>query len=145
MTYQPSEPFDAAISVASAHYLANGGQGEALFERFYNWLRPEGSLFLLGPRKREEVPFVKWLPFPAWHNMFSEEELNCLCKESGLNIVSLHGSIGRLGVMAKQIDWVRGRKFFLTYPLSYMLSVLDKMSCSTSNYRSLVWLLVAQR
>ena len=44
--YHPDAPFDAMLSVASAHYLADEGRGEALFGQFASWLAPGGRLIL---------------------------------------------------------------------------------------------------
>lgn len=144
LAYEPGDQFDIVLSVGSAHYLVSAGQGDALFGRFHDWLRPGGLLMLMGPRKRDEVPFSPRLPFPQWHNVFSETELRLLCDTNGLDVVSLQGRIGRWGTMAKQLSWLPGIMNLFTYPLQLMLNALD-MRWDVSGHKTSAWVLIARR
>lgn len=148
LQFEPARPFDVVLSVMSAHYLAEQGAGGELFRRFRCWLRPGGRLILLAPRGIAEAPFISWLPHPAWRDVFIAEELRALCAESGLAVEELAGRIGRLGTLAKQLDWAvhkRHRVLFLPlYPLLCMLSSADRLLCRPGQRPTLTWRLVAR-
>jgi SAM-dependent methyltransferase len=137
--YQPDAPFDAVLSVASAHYLADEGRGEALFKQFARWLAPGGRLILYGPRRREDV--------------LAPDDLSRLCAGAGLEVEMIAGAVHRMGTLAKQIRKLAGssapaRAF--AYPIELALLGLDRIGAASSSpngtvTRSSALLLVARR
>ena len=105
LTYQPDERYDAVLSVASAHYLVNDGRGAELFEAFRSWLQPGGKLLLLGPRCREEVRALNWLPAPMSknRNVFSEQQLRSLCYDAGLTVEGVWPVCFTLATVSTQV------------------------------------------
>lgn len=149
LTYQPSEPYDVVLSVASAHYLVADGKGEDLFAQFKAWLRPGGALLLLGPRCRDEVPSLGWLPLPTskLRDVLSLSQIKTLCQSSELNIEHLWPVVFTLGTVSKQLNAVHGLTPFLPsllYPIEWGLSVLDRY-IKLDRSKSAYWVLVAHR
>jgi trans-aconitate methyltransferase len=152
--YQPDAPFDAVLSVASAHYLADEGRGEALFKQFARWLAPGGRLILYGPRRREDVPMFGGLPAPfEMREVFAPDDLSRLCAGAGLEVEMIAGAVHRMGTLAKQIRKLAGssapaRAF--AYPIELALLGLDRIGAASSSpngtvTRSSALLLVARR
>jgi len=140
-------PFDVVLSVTSAHYLARMGRGAALFRQFRAWLRPGGQLVALVPRRGDEAPFVEWLPHPEWHPVFSAADVRALCDGAGLDVDVLRATVGRAGVLARQLGWYReGRPRLLaaSYPLERFLTFLDVARPPTELDQALLWTLVAR-
>lgn len=139
---------DIVLSVASAHYLAEEGKGDALFERFGEWLAPDGRLVLLGPRRVDDVWFAPRLARPEWHAVFTAEELAALCARRGLRVEMLAGSIGPLGTLAKQLYWEAARRSAwltrLSYPVQWLLSAVDARVPHHDARGTLMLLLVAR-
>ncbi len=149
LDYRPEERFDVVLSVASAHYLVEAGKGTELFRCFRSWLKPQGSLLLLGPRRVCEAPFVPWLAHPPWHPVFSRDEFFYLCSANELVVEGLDGRIGRLGTLAKQLSWTctgsRRPLAIALYPFQWALSLIDAHVRLPSERSTLMWLLMAQR
>lgn len=149
LDFQPAEPFDVILAVASAHYLVSAGHGAALFQNYATWLRPDGLLILLGPRRKQDVPTCQLLsPIPS-RNIFSYEDLQSFCRASGLKPERISPQVGRLGTMAKQISGMdRGRSLamrIVCYPLQVLLDLLDRGSYAEITFRSAAWLLIARK
>jgi SAM-dependent methyltransferase len=148
LTFCARPPFDVVLAVCSTHYGRTPGESELLFSRIREWLRPGGSVVLLEPRCRTEAPFVPRLGAPAWHDQFSAAALRRLCDASDLRIDRLDSCIGRMGVLAKQLDWRRGR---LVEPMNSAIRVLALGLAALDarlpepRRRSLMWLLVGHR
>ena len=146
--FEPKQPFDAMLSVLSAHYLAEANQGEELFHRFRSWLKPDGRLFLLGPRRKGEAPLIPWLAQPPWHEVFSAQQLADLCSVSAFSVDSLRGYVGRLGTLAKQISWAAERRSALLaaglYPLQWLMGSIGARTGSDSKQPTMLWLLIAR-
>jgi SAM-dependent methyltransferase len=141
LSFRPPMTYDVVLSILSAHYLASAGRGADLFKRFRQWLADDGVLVLLGPRKKANSPFVSFLPRPEWHDVFSDIELDSLCRESALRINVLRPTIGLLGTTAKQFALSRlGRA---TYPVQVILTGIDRLFGIENSRASLMWLLVA--
>jgi SAM-dependent methyltransferase len=141
--------FDVVLSVASSHYLAATGDGLRLFRTFAEWLRPEGLLCLLGPRSDGTDPFSPRLPHPAWHPVFSREELEALCRGAGLRIDRLAGCIGNAGILAKQLAWAASERSnavrALLYPVEWAMTMADQGGSDRPDRPTLMWLLTARR
>ena len=150
LDFQPPARFDVVLSIYSAHYLFEADRGVELFQRFRSWLKPGGRLFLLGPRREEEIPFVSWLPRPNLEYVFSLADLSRACEASQLAIEVVHGCVGRLGTMAKQLDCMADgpfRRLLLLsglYPLQWLLSALDAQVHIRDQRPAFGWLLVAR-
>lgn len=148
LTFDVPERFDVVLSVASAHYLAEKGRGSELFGRFREWLEPDGWLFLVAPRRAQDVRFAPWLARPAGHAVFRSEELMNLCRQNALVVHSLIGFVGPLAILAKQIHWEAQRRSIrlnrLLYPLQWSLSTLDHRTGSHEDSRTMMWLLIAR-
>lgn len=149
LSFRPHDRFDVVLSLLSAHYLVEAGQGAALFRAFASWLGGDGRLVLYGPRCAAEVPMVRLLPPPfELHQVFSREALCDLCTGSGLRVASLVPSVGRLGTLAKQINRAAAQVQPLaiaTYPLQLCLAALDAHTVAGRPDRgSCTWLLVAE-
>lgn len=150
LNFQPAEPFEAVLSVASAHYLVEQNQGQILFDQFHAWLCPNGKLILLGPRTRSEAPLIKWLPQPTSNlrDLYSAAQLTGLCEQSRLIIETLLPAVFIFGVLAKQLDVAQGffpkilNKTF--YPLVWLLSVIDPWLKFPAEH-SFFWVLCAKR
>jgi SAM-dependent methyltransferase len=129
LDYQPDTPFDAVLSVASAHYLVDEGLGEPLFAKFASWLAPGGRLILYGPRRREEVPMFDRLPAPfEMREVFAPADLSRFCAGAGLEVESLTAAVHRMGTLAKQIRKLAGSSMparALAYPIELALLGLD--------------------
>ncbi len=139
--------FDVVLSVTSAHYLAKLGRGPALFAQFRAWLRPEGHLLALMPRRRDETPFVAWLPRPEWHPVFSAADVRELCDVAGLDVEVLRATVGRPGVVARQLGWYREghpRLLAASYPVERLLTFLDVARPPTERDQALLWTLIAR-
>lgn len=139
---------DVVLSIASAHYLGAKEDGLALFRTFGGWLKPGGMLCLLGPRCGARAPFAPLLPHPRWHDVFSSEDLQALCRDAGFEIDRLHGCIGRAGILAKQLAWAgTGRTLFvraLLYPAEYLMATADRRAAGDQPRLTLMWLLLAR-
>ena len=150
LNFQPVELFNAVLSIASAHYLVEQNQGKALFDEFHAWLRPGGRLILLGPRMRDEVPLLEWLPQPisCQRTLYSHAQLIALCQQSGLRVDDLVPAVFQLGTMAKQLCVFQdiSPRFLgkLLYPLEWSLSVMDIMFKFPSDC-SYLWVMSAVR
>lgn len=129
LDYQPEAPFDAVLSVASAHYLVDEGLGEPLFAKFASWLSPGGRLILFGPRRREEVPMFDGLPAPfEMREVFAPADLTRFCAGAGLEVEALTPAVHRMGTLAKQIRNLAGSSVparALAYPIELALLGLD--------------------
>jgi SAM-dependent methyltransferase len=150
LTYRPRAPFDLVLSVGSAHYLAERGEGTALFRQFANWLRPDGLLILYGPRRGPEVPRVSSLPEPfVLRDVFSAEELRGLCRDAGLAVERLVPATGPAGTLAKQIRRLVGSSHAgraLAMPVQYVLDVVDRLETGEDlSTHSAALLLTARR
>jgi len=147
LSFKAREKFDVVLSVASAHYLAARGRGEAVFAAFCSWLGPGGRVILLGPRAKGEVPFVGFLPRPASANrdVFTREQLLGLAEETGLRILKLRPAVFWPGTLAKQLSAVDGALRYGFYPLEILLSVVDRLWPPALAGKSSFWLLVAQK
>jgi trans-aconitate methyltransferase len=134
LDYQPEAPFDAVLSVASAHYLVDEGLGEPLFAKFASWLAPGGHLILYGPRRREEVPMFDGLPAPFdMREVFAPADLSRFCAGAGLEIEALTAVVHRMGTLAKQIRRLAGSSVparALAYPIELALVGLDAIGHS---------------
>jgi SAM-dependent methyltransferase len=146
LSHKPDELYDVVLSVDSSHYLVAGGQGSDLFSAFRSWLKPSGQLFLFGPRRYEETPYVSWLPTAQRWNVYSETQLRGLCSSEGLMVERLDPAIFRFGALAKQLSWVRpkGALHPLLYPVQYALGWLDRHGPQAWNSRSVSWVLSAR-
>ncbi len=149
LSFQPAEPFDAVLSVASAHYLVQQGKGPALFHSIRTWLTPGGRLYLLGPRWTPEAPFVSWLPAPSTHDLFSFQDLTLLCQSNGLSVTTLRGCVGPPGALAKQLHCCAVGLFripllALLYPLELALTTLDARAKYDQDRPTVMLLLIAQ-
>jgi trans-aconitate methyltransferase len=149
LDYQPDAPFDAVLSVSSAHYLVDEGRGDALFGRFASWLAPGGRLILYGPRRREEVPAFGGLPAPFdMRDVFAPDDLSHFCAGAGLHVESLSAVVHRMGTLAKQIRRLAGSSVparALAYPLELALVGLDGIGSTAVGTPSSALLLVARR
>ncbi len=129
LDYHPDAPFDAILSVASAHYLVDEGLGEPLFAKFASWLAPGGRLILYGPRRREEVPMFDRLPAPfEMREVFAPADLSRFCAGAGLEVETLTAAVHRMGTLAKQIRKLAGSSVparALAYPIELALLGLD--------------------
>lgn len=148
--YHPDAPFDAVLSVASAHYLVDEGRGEALFTQFARWIAPGGRLILFGPRRREEVPMFGGLPEPfELREIFAPDDLSRFCAGAGLEVEMLAGVVHRMGTLAKQIHRLAGSSTparALAYPIELALLGLDHIAASPDTVSpSSALLLVARR
>jgi trans-aconitate methyltransferase len=136
LDYQPEAPFDAVLSVASAHYLVDEGLGEPLFAKFASWLAPGGHLILYGPRRREEVPVFDGLPAPFdMREVFAPADLSRFCTGAGLEIEALTAVVHRMGTLAKQIRRLAGSSVparALAYPIELALVGLDGIGIGTA-------------
>ncbi len=145
--FVPTRPFDVVLSICSTHYGPTRLDSRALFERMRGWLAPSGQLVLLVPRCADEAPFVKPFDRPQWHRVFTREDLTQLCDEAGLTADLIAPSIGRVGTMAKQLDWARaemspaaGR---VVGALARGVAMVD--ACLPQQpARSLMWLVIAR-
>jgi len=149
LTYQASETYDLVLSVASAHYLVSEGKGKELFCAFHSWLRPGGKLLLLGPRCRDEVPSLGWLPAPMskLRDVFSERQLHLLCQDAEFSIEELRPAVFALGTFAKQLSSLH-RLVPVLVPLLYFLEWGLTTSERVPPFRrdgSAYWVLIARR
>lgn len=147
--YKPQIRFDVILSVASAHYLAEQGLGQDLFQKFREWLRPGGRLVLLAPRCQHEMPHWRFLPCLSGRDVFTESHLRLLCRNNGLTIERLEGAIGSLGALAKQLEILisQSRLRFLrwvAYPFLLGINAADQLLDSRLHERSVFFLLVAR-
>jgi SAM-dependent methyltransferase len=137
LDYQPDAPFDAVLSVASAHYLVDEGLGEPLFAKFASWLAPGGRLILYGPRRREEVPMFDRLPAPfELREVFAPADLSRFCAGAGLEIETLTAAVHRMGTLAKQIRRLAGSSASaraLAYPIELALVGLDGLGSGSGS------------
>jgi SAM-dependent methyltransferase len=147
--FRPDEPFDVILAIGSAHYLAEAGRGTVLFQNFASWLRPHGFLILLSPRRKQDVPTCQFLPPIPSHTVFSYEDLDSLCRASGLKPEGISPLVGRLGTAAKQISNMgAGRSLAIravSYPLQVFLDLFDRWSHAGMSRRSASWLLIAKK
>lgn len=148
LRYQPDGAYDVVLSVASAHYLVEEGRGIELFRAFRSWLRPDGRLLLLGPRCRDEVPAVNWLPMPMSkrRDIFSEQQLLSLCQEAELYIQRLQPAVFALGTLATQLSAFRKSfpALVLLYSLEWGMTISDRF-LPLNRGKSAYWVLLAVR
>jgi SAM-dependent methyltransferase len=136
----PAKPFDVVLSVCATHYESTLVDTEHLFRRMRAWLAPTGRLLLLVPRCVGEAPFVNRLVRPRWHDLFSRDALVQLCDTSDLTAELIAPCIGRIGTIAKQLDWTGGSAVAV---LARGMAIVDTHVPPRSD-RSLMWLLVAR-
>lgn len=131
LEFQPREPVDLVLSISSAHYAAEAGDGAVLFARLASWLRPGGLLVLFAPRRGADVPLVRGLPAPyVLRDLFTPAALGALCAGAGLTVVSLDPVIGSWGTLAKQVRRAADGSRALaaaTYPVQLTLATLDRL------------------
>jgi SAM-dependent methyltransferase len=142
--FDPPSPFDVVICVASAHYLAEDGRGDAFFARVHSWLSPGGMLLLLGPRVWNEVPRCRSLPDLPRRQVFSGDELRTLSEGAGFVIRSLSPQVGACGTMAKQLAVLQARRSYFApflYPSQLLLDYADRLSKAKGSNLSYFWLL----
>jgi hypothetical protein len=148
LRYEPDRAYDVVLSVASAHYLVDEGRGTELFHAFHSWLRPGGKLLLLGPRCRDEVPAVSWLPSPMSkrRDVFSEQQLRSLCQEVGLIVEDLRPAVFAPGTLATQLRTFHKSTpvSVLLYPLEWGMIVSDRF-LPLNRDKSAYWVLLARR
>lgn len=137
----PVRPFDVVLSVCATHYEPTLADTEQLFRRMRAWLAPTGRLLLLVPRCVGEAPFVNRLVRPRWHDLFSRDALVRLCDTSDLTAELIAPRIGRIGTIAKQLDWTSGGAVAI---LARGMAIVDTHVPPRSG-RSLMWLLLARR
>lgn len=150
LAYRPATSYDAVLTVASAHYMAERGEGAQLFGRFGDWLAPGGQLLLFGPRRRDEVPRLGYLSPPfRLRDLFDREALLALCRGAGLTVDLLAPSVGPLATYAKQLSCFAGGSRLMTmasYPVQLLLTVCDGLRPPAARReRSSAWVLVAHR
>ena len=149
--FRPAERFDVVLSVASAHYLINQGTGEQLFRTFRTWLKPDGLLCVLVPRRGAEIPSWPLLPppFEEMRDVVAEGVLPAFCRVSGLKVQTIAGVVGVWGTLAKQLNRAVGKSHalsLLSYPFQLALATVDRvLPMSMRRKRSSHWLLVATR
>jgi SAM-dependent methyltransferase len=146
--FAPARPFDVVLSICSAHYGPSVDDTERLFQHMHDWLKPSGRVVLLVPRCVAETPFVTRLAHPGWHELFSREALVQMCDAGGLSLELIAPCIGRLGTVAKQLDWMRSEVPALARGalvlLAHGIAMIDA-GVSPRSDRSLLWLVVARR
>jgi hypothetical protein len=147
--FQGEAPFDVVLSVASAHYAALEGRGDDLFRQFREWTKLGGLLVLLAPRRKPEVPFVEVLESPEWHPLFSYDELRAICERNGFVVERLVPTVGRLGALAKQVDWAISRRWprlsQALRPVPLLLQAGAGVTFPNREIPSVFWSLVARR
>jgi SAM-dependent methyltransferase len=151
--------FDVVLVVTSAHYLAEEGAARRLFETYARWLKPGGRLIFIDTRWDGPSPFFSSLPHPRnYHNVFSFNELSVMTQDAGLTVEHLYGTVGPLGVAAKQLGWMtsmhpcpvretptRVRALHpALYPARLGLAWLDSRRTFRPDQLTLMWLLVAR-
>lgn len=146
--FQSTAGFDVVLSVSSVHYLVAAGEAEQLFEQFSRWLAPGGRLMILAPRRAEAALFMPGLPRPQYQGLSSSGELAALCDGAGFRIERLVGAIGKLGVLAKQLNlattgWRRSW-IVAAYPFQWLISSLDRQNQCGGERRMLMWVLIAR-
>ena len=141
LAFRPAQRFDVVLSVASAHYLVQAGKGKALFDAFASWLAPGGLLVLFGPRRRGEMPMTRGLPPIHGREIFGYDDLDTLCRSSGLVPEAIVPAVGRLGTMAKQVGRI-GRSL---YPVQLLLDALEPRSPLPPDRPSFAWLVLARK
>jgi SAM-dependent methyltransferase len=157
--FEADKQFDVVLVVASAHYLAKEGAACRLFETYARWLKPGGGLIFIDTRWDGTSPFFWSLPHPrTYHNVFSFDQLKAITRRAGLIVESLAGTIGPLGVAAKQLGWLtsvhscpvreeptRVRALHpALYPARFGLAWLDSRRTFRPDQLTLMWLLVAR-
>jgi SAM-dependent methyltransferase len=146
LEYEPHSPFDVVLSVASAHYAVQAGDGVDLFRAFRHWLSPSGTLVLLGPRVADEVPAVPILPSLAQPRIFSSRQLRSLCAAAGLQVDLLQPCVGASGTAAKQLALSARHSPILqgiVYPIQFLLDQIERIPFAPPATRSCFWLLRA--
>lgn len=129
LAFRPDHPFDVVLSISSAHYLVELGQGPALFGAVRDWLAPGGTLVLLVPRAHDEVPYAAALPVPfARRDVVRADALRALCAATGLRVERLEAVVGAPGTCAKQLERATAESRLLaaaSYPVQLALTALD--------------------
>ena len=147
-TFVPDRRFHVLLGVCSTHYGPTALDTDTLFDGLGSWLLPGARMLLLLPRRREETPFVERLAHPVWHDVFGAARLNDLCASAGCIVDQLIPCVGRVGTMAKQLDWSREH---VNQPASSALRLVAQGLVSLDarmpapRHRSLMWLLIARR
>lgn len=147
LAFEPPQPADVVLSVASAHYLVRAGRGEELFRRFGEWLRPGGLLVLYGPRACPERPLLPVLKPVGGEWGFRAENLDSLARAGGLGVTALLPDVEAFGAAAKQISSTFGTHRIgrvLTYPLQVALSAIGGCRRAAGG-RSVAYLLIATK
>ena len=146
--FKSTAGFDVVLSVSSVHYLVASGEAETLFDQFSRWLAPGGRLMILAPRRTEAALFVPGLPRPEYKGISSARELTALCDHAGFRVEKLVGAIGKLGVLAKQLNLAAGawRRTWMiaAYPFQWALTCLDRPGHAGGEQRRLMWVLIAR-
>jgi SAM-dependent methyltransferase len=150
LAYRPADTYDAVLTVASAHYLAEEGEGAPLFQRSGDWLAPGGHLLFFGPRGRDEVPRLAYLPPPfRLRDLLDGEALLALCRGAGLTVDLLARCLGPLATHAKQLSCLAGGSRAMSAascPVQLLLTACDGARAPEARRgRSAAWLLVAHR
>ncbi len=149
LTYRPAAPCDVVLSIASAHYLVEAGSGDVLFRQFASWLAPTGCLVLYGPRRRDEVPRLSRLPDPfVLRDVFSADQLSCLCEAVGLDVERLLAVTGRAGTIAKQVRRLAGESVVrrvVALPVQVALEQVDQLVSNTDVSAASAGLLLVAR
>lgn len=98
-----SGQFDLILSVASIHYAASDGRGDAVVATLARALAPGGRLLLLVPRRRVDQPLWPSWPTPHGWPVFTEISIRRHVESAGLRVDHLDGLFGRWCVLSKQI------------------------------------------
>jgi SAM-dependent methyltransferase len=146
--FESTAGFDVVLSVSSVHYLVAAGEAAQLFDQFSRWLAPGGRLMILAPRRAEAALFMPGLPRPEYQGLSSADELAALCGRAGFQVEQLVGAIGKLGVLAKQLNlattgWRRSWTIAV-YPFQWLISSLDRRNQSAGERLMLMWVLIAR-
>lgn len=150
LDYTPSGGADVVLAVASLHYLAESEMGPELFAHIRSWLVDWGRLILLTPRHHQETSEPRWGPRPTPRTAFTVAALYSLCGGANLAVERLVPVVGPLGVLAKQLQWMRGQTVVApvlaigTYPLQLALAGLDRIMTRDVLHPSLMLLLIAR-
>jgi SAM-dependent methyltransferase len=146
--FSPERSFDVILSVCSTHYERTVDDTAHLFRLMNSWLIDDGLMILLVPRCVREAPFVSALTRPQWHDVFSRDALAHLCNDNGFVLDHIAPCIGRLGTVAKQLDWASDRAFPPgAAAISLMARSLALLGTQVAPHpsSSLMWLVVAHR
>lgn len=150
LSYQPPQPVDVVLSVASVHYHVEEGRGQEAFEQVASWLKPGGVVLLWAPRSHREVPSMQWLPAPFRpREVIAFGALPDLLAGTELHIEALEPTVGQFGTVVKQLRRALAHRPVMrlaSYPIQIALDVLDRIhSNHGGDGRSSALVLVARR